>query len=199
MTTTFRFLPRTCNRRFYFTNGKETAKTDPFKILGLEWGDGASSADIKAAFRKKAQQLHPDVNKSDTPEHAAQKFAKLQKAYETLMKSVTGQDNLDMDEWRVALWRQSDRIALDRTDVAGVMRKRPAQPASTKMYGRELGHPGGKGYKQSRAEYLGEGTKRASSVGTGRSKWVKPKEFKPWDPEETNVGRASVSNMSKPA
>ncbi len=178
--------------RSYFTNGQVTKSNDPFAILGLQWGDGASSADIKAAFRRQAQLLHPDVNKTDTPEQAIEKFQKLQKAYETLMKSVVvggGQDNLDLEEWRVALWRQSDRIALDRTDVAGVQRKRPVQPASTKLYGRELGHPAGGGNKV-RGEYLGEG-KRASSVGTGRSKWVEPKEFKPWTPQENNFVKAS--------
>lgn len=176
--------------RYYFTNGQVTKSNDPFAILGLQWGDGASSADIKAAFRRQAQLLHPDVNKTDDPEQAIQKFQKLQKAYETLMKSVTaGQDNLDLEEWRIALWRQSDRIALDRNDVAGVKRKRPVQPASTKLYGRELGHPTGGG-AQVRAEYIGDG-KRASSVGTGRSKWVQPKEFKPWTPKENNIVRAS--------
>lgn len=172
-------------RRSYYTNGSVTKSNDPFAILGLEWGGAASSADIKVAFRRKAQLLHPDVNKTDSPEQAIQKFQKLQKAYETLMKSVTGQDNLDLEEWRVAIWRQGDRIALDRDDVAGVKRKRPIQPASTKIYGRELGHPGGMGNKV-KGEYLGEG-KRASSVGTGRSKWVQPREFKPWDPKEHNA------------
>jgi hypothetical protein len=183
-------------RRSYFTNGKVTKSNDPFAILGLEWGDGASSADIKAAFRRKAQLLHPDVNKTDTPEQAIQQFQKLQKAYETLTKSVTtGQDDLDLEEWRVAIWRQGDRIALDRDDVAGIKRKRPIQPASTKIYGRELGHPGGRGNKV-KGEFLGEG-KRASSVGTGRSKWVQPKEFKPWDPKEHNFVKASDVGVGK--
>ena len=171
-------------RRFYFTNGKKKKKNDPYSILGLQWGDGATSADIKAAFRQKARELHPDVNTTDTPEQAIQKFQKLQKAYESLMKSVTGDDNLDMEEWRVAIWRQSDRIAIDRTDVAGVLRKRPVQPASTKVYARELGHPDGRGAgTTTRGEYLGDGGK-SSTVGTGRNKWVKPKEFKPWNPKE---------------
>lgn len=178
------------SRRSYFTNGKATKSNDPFAILGLEWGGAASSADIKAAFRRQAQLLHPDVNKDDTPDQAIKKFQKLQTAYETLMKSVTGEDNLDLEEWRIAIWRQSDRIALDRDDVAGTKRKRPIQPVSTKMYGRELGHPGGRGNRV-KGEYLGDGGKRASSVGTGRSKWVQPKEFKPWNPQEHNFVKAS--------
>lgn len=179
--------------RSYFTNGQTIHKDDPFKILGLEWGDGATSSEIKAAFRKQAQNLHPDVNKTDTPQQALEKFQKLQRAYESLMTNVAGigGDKIDLEQWRVAIWRQSDRLALDRDDVAGVKRKRPAPPASvSKTYTNELGHPGGKGVA-AKGEYIGERTKRASSVGTGQSKWVKPKEFKPWSPSEKNMTRAS--------
>lgn len=169
--------------RFYFTNGEVTKRTDPYAVLGLQWGDGATSAEIKAAFREKARALHPDVNKTDTPEQAIEKFQKLQSAYESLMKAFDSSENLDLEEWRVALWRNSDRIAMDRTDVAGELRKRPVPPASTKnsTYGRELGHPNGSGRRTVRGEYLGTSkTKSSSTVGTGRNKWVTPKQFKPW-------------------
>lgn len=174
--------------RSYFTNGEVNKQNDPYAILGLEWGDGATSADIKAAFRKQAQLLHPDSNKSDTPEVAIKKFQKLQSAYEALMKSVTGQNNLDLEEWRVSIWRQADRIALDRTDVAGALRKRPVKPITSRSYIRELGHPAGQGTRR-KGELLGT-RKRTSSVGRGRSKWVTPKEFKPWDPNEHGIVRA---------
>jgi hypothetical protein len=171
--------------RSYFTNGQVTKKNDPYAILGLQWGDGATSTDIKQAFREKARKLHPDVNQEDSPEVALKKFQELQKAYESLMKAVTNEDLRDIEEWRIAIWRQGDRIAMDRTDVAGVKRKRPVQPTTTagKVYSRELGHPDGRGVPAvARAEYLGEGRgKKSSSVGTGRSKWVKPKEFRPWN------------------
>jgi DnaJ domain len=183
-------------RRSYFTNGQNTHKDDPFKILGLEWGDGATSAEIKAAFRKQAQTLHPDINRTDNPKDALEKFQRLQHAYESLMKNVAGMngDNLDLEQWRFALWRQSDRLALDRTDVAGVKRKRPVPPASaSKSYARELGHPSGKGVA-TQGEYIGYSTKRASSVGTGRSKWVKTKEFKPWAPSENNIAEGQTKN-----
>jgi hypothetical protein len=190
-------LANNISRRFYFSNGQATKKNDPYSILGLQWGDGATSSDIKSAFRSKARELHPDVNTIDTPEQALKKFQQLQKAYESLTKSVSGQaDNLDMEEWSIAIWRQGDRIAMDRTDVAGVKRNRPAQPASTKVYGRELGHPDGRGMTSTtRGEYLGDGSEKTSStVGTGRNKWVKPKEFQPWNPEEHNLRKASKSS-----
>lgn len=180
-------------RRYYFTNGQTTKKDDPYGILGLQWGDGATSAEIRTAFRERAKALHPDVVDASvmSVEEAHQEFQKLVAAYEALMKHVQADDCENMEEWRVALWRQSDRIAMDRTDVAGMARKRPAKPAQISSYGRELGHPSGKGVA-ARGEYLSDGatstTKdgkklRSSSVGRGQSKWVKKKqkqEYKRW-------------------
>ncbi len=50
-----------------------------YEILGVE--KGATKEEIKSAFRKKARQLHPDVNKAPDAE---EKFKELGKAYETL-------------------------------------------------------------------------------------------------------------------
>ena len=54
--------------------------TDYYEIL--EVSREASKEEIKAAFRKKARTLHPDVNKAPDAE---EKFKELGKAYETLM------------------------------------------------------------------------------------------------------------------
>ncbi|KAG7368388.1 DnaJ domain containing protein [Nitzschia inconspicua] len=183
-------------RRFYFTNGQVTKRDDPYAILGLEWGDGATTAEIRKAFRERAKALHPDVVDTSqmSLERAQQDFQKLVWAYEALLKHVQADvDHDSIEEWRVALWRQSDRIAMDRTDVAGTLRKRPAPPAQTesrlKAYGRELGHPSGKGVGK-RGEFLSDGTNakgklRSSSVGRGQSKWIqssKQREYKEWNP-----------------
>src|SRR6266850_1304155 len=51
---------------------------DPYDILGVS--KGASAAEIKSAFRKRAKTLHPDANKHDPK--AASRFAEINAAYE---------------------------------------------------------------------------------------------------------------------
>ncbi len=54
--------------------------SDYYEILGID--KNATKEEIKSAFRKKAKEYHPDVNKSPDAE---EKFKELGKAYETLM------------------------------------------------------------------------------------------------------------------
>ncbi len=56
-----------------------TKTMDYYEILGVE--KNASKDELKKAFRQKARQFHPDVNKAPD---AADKFKEIGKAYETL-------------------------------------------------------------------------------------------------------------------
>ncbi|HIF90078.1 MAG TPA: J domain-containing protein [Candidatus Poseidoniales archaeon] len=54
------------------------AERDPYSVLGV--GKGASDAEIKRSFRKKARQFHPDRNPNDAAAEA--KFKEVQAAYD---------------------------------------------------------------------------------------------------------------------
>lgn len=55
-------------------------KRDYYEVLGVS--KSASQAEIKSAFRKKAKEFHPDLNKDDP--NAAEKFKEAQEAYSIL-------------------------------------------------------------------------------------------------------------------
>lgn len=55
-------------------------KRDYYEVLGVD--KNASSDEIKSAFRKKAKEFHPDLNKDDPS--AADKFKEAQEAYSVL-------------------------------------------------------------------------------------------------------------------
>ncbi|KAL9183137.1 hypothetical protein ACHAXT_004924 [Thalassiosira profunda] len=167
-------------------------KSDPFAALGLEYG--ATATEIKEAYRRKARELHPDVSHLE-PSVALEQFRVVKEAYDKLMNTKNATHRTDLwEEWSFAIWRGGDLIAQERTDVAGAMRKRPAKPAESikKKWGlASLGHPDGRGASVGRGEYLAEGdqnARRSSTVGTGQSKWVKKKEHRPWNPDETLKG-----------
>jgi molecular chaperone DnaJ len=55
-------------------------KRDYYDVLGVT--KGATEAEIKSAFRKKAKEFHPDLNKDDPK--ASEKFQEAQEAYSVL-------------------------------------------------------------------------------------------------------------------
>jgi len=193
-------FPRHHLARSLFTNAHNLKKDDLYAVLGLSWGDGATSTEIKNAYKRRSALLHPDVNTTDPPHIAQQKFQQLQRAYETLTKSNENINSEErIEEWRFSIWNRGDRIACDRTDVAGAARQRPVPPAPTtearRQAGLQLGHPSGRGAAASRNEYLGNGGKISSSVGRGQNKWVKPKEYKPWNGSLSESSHSSTGSL----
>ena len=57
-------------------------KRDYYEVLGLK--KGASADEIKKAYRSKAKQYHPDMNR-DNKKEAEEKFKEVSEAYEVLM------------------------------------------------------------------------------------------------------------------
>jgi uncharacterized protein (DUF1810 family) len=70
-------------------------RVSPYRVLGV--GPGVSGADLKAAYRKMALKLHPDVNPGADHADAERAFRDLTDAYEHL--NSAGGNPRQMYEW----------------------------------------------------------------------------------------------------
>lgn len=75
---------RLCKLLLILVIGLKMDVVDCYRVLGLR--SGASFSDIKASYRKLAQQYHPDINPNDNK--AKEKFIALTEAYKFLLQVV---------------------------------------------------------------------------------------------------------------
>lgn len=73
-------MPKRTHGRAHAACAAGAAIKDPYKVLGVE--TSATDKLIKSAFKKKAKQLHPDVNKAPD---AAERFMECKMAYQLLI------------------------------------------------------------------------------------------------------------------
>ncbi|MEH2281882.1 MAG: J domain-containing protein [Nostoc sp.] len=98
---------------------------DCYRLLGLR--SGASFADIKASYRRLAQQYHPDINPDDNK--AKDKFIALTEAYKLLLTVVLPEE-IGAHSTQVSTSRRDDAKATQwhKTPVTTVASQQPEKP-----------------------------------------------------------------------
>lgn len=83
-------------RRAYVERDASMLK-ESMQLLGVQ--PGASLADVRAAYRAKAKQCHPDISEKlgVDPDEAAEKFIAVQSAYNQLISMTNEDDDLALD------------------------------------------------------------------------------------------------------
>jgi curved DNA-binding protein CbpA len=96
---------------------------DCYRLLGLR--SGASFADIKASYRRLAQQYHPDINPDDNK--AKDKFIALTEAYKLLM-TVVLPDETAAHSTQVSTGRDAAKTTQrQKTPVTTVVNQQPGK------------------------------------------------------------------------
>ncbi|WP_193196053.1 J domain-containing protein [Nostoc sp. MG11] len=99
---------------------------DCYRLLGLR--SGASFADIKASYRRLAQQYHPDINPDD--KKAKDKFIALTEAYKLLLTVVLPEEITK--ELNKSSTFESDDVKATRREKAPVTTVTPQQQPTSK-------------------------------------------------------------------
>ncbi|MEH1867605.1 MAG: J domain-containing protein [Nostoc sp.] len=97
---------------------------DCYRLLGLR--SGASFADIKASYRRLAQQYHPDINPDDNK--AKDKFIALTEAYKLLLTVVLPEETA-AHSTQVSTGRDAaNTTQRQKTPVTTVVNQQPGKP-----------------------------------------------------------------------
>ncbi len=132
--------------------------TDYYQILGL--AKGASSDEVKKAYRKMAQKYHPDKNPDDKAAEA--KFKEITEAYAVLSdpQKKTQYDQLGSERFHR---NYSQEDIFDGADLGSIFRDFGFGGANDDMFsqlfggGRGRGHHGGQGGHCGRHQGMGKG------------------------------------------
>jgi len=101
---------------------------DCYRLLGLR--SGASFADIKASYRRLAQQYHPDINPDDNK--AKDKFIALTEAYKLLLTVVLPEEETAAHSNSVSTSSGRDRPKATHREKTPSTKAQPQQPGTPK-------------------------------------------------------------------
>ncbi|MEH2163722.1 MAG: J domain-containing protein [Nostoc sp.] len=97
---------------------------DCYRLLGLR--SGASFADIKASYRRLAQQYHPDINPDDNK--AKDKFIALTEAYKLLLTVVLPEESIAYSSQVSTGCDDAKATQRQKTPVTTVVNQQPGKP-----------------------------------------------------------------------
>jgi hypothetical protein len=169
------------------TNADLFNQEDPYKRLGLTWG--ATNEEVKTAYRKLARIHHPDIAGYVDAKNL-QRFHDIKAAYDSILKGTSfnsGEDEAGK-QFSFSVWRKADSISQKRQDVAGAKRVRPAPPVGRHTslaldFANSVPVASRRG---GRSDIIGAGDSAppaSSTLGSGKSKWVRPKIYEAWKPK----------------
>lgn len=97
--------------------------TDCYHLLGLKYG--ASTAEVKASYRRLARQCHPDVNAGDKLAQA--KFIELTEAYKFLLSVVkpSKSDQVSTPPWAATSASQPQDTDVSQSPSATKVKRKP--------------------------------------------------------------------------
>jgi tetratricopeptide (TPR) repeat protein len=94
---------------------------DCYRLLGLR--SGASFADIKASYRRLAQQYHPDINPGDSK--AKEKFIAVTEAYKLLLQVIPQQETAPPSSHSPIVGHQSTKLTRKETATKEKPKEKP--------------------------------------------------------------------------